>query len=121
MRSRAIYCDKTQIDGVNGREGMQPGEVVAGAGALEDAHTRDAHPGWPPAPPHGDRALSTYNPEQQRRNVGAAARVRSRTEWGSIASCLPARRYQATTVQAHAGAAEHARGSSRGWKMHAEA
>ena len=94
---------------------MQPGEVVAGAGALEDARTRGAHPGWPPAPPHNnaDGALSTYTPEQQRTSVGAAARVRSREEWGSIASCSPARRHQATHVQAHAGAAGHARGGSR--------
>ena len=92
---------------------MQPGEVVAGAEALEDACTRVAHPWWQPAPPHADIALSTYNPEQQRRSVGAAARVRSRAEWGSIASCSPARRYQATHVQAHAGAAGHARGGSR--------
>jgi hypothetical protein len=84
---------------------MQPGKVVAGAGALEEARTRGAHPGWPPAPPHADRAQGTYTPEQQRTSVGAAMRVRCRAEWGSIASCSPARRYQATHVQAHAGAA----------------
>jgi hypothetical protein len=67
---------------------MQPGKVVTGAGALEDARTRGAHPGWPPAPPHADGALSTYTPEQQRTGVGAGGqvRVRSRAECGSIAS-----------------------------------
>ena len=75
---------------------MQPGEVVASAGALEDARTRGAHPGWPPAPPHADGALSTYTPEQQRTGVGAGEQQRACATGQSGAASQAAHQHEYT-------------------------